>query len=214
MHLKLVLAKLSLHRKAHRRLIKDESSYLYQTGWMASLEQKQPIDCKGNFIPWMNYSVVKFLEERLTHELKLFEYGSGYSSYFYAERVQSITSLEYDQEWYEHLKPNIPDNVTMVLQKDIESGRYSQTINDMNNKYDLVVVDGRDRVNCVKQAFKALSLNGVILLDDSHRERYQEALIFSRNQGYRILNFEGLKATGTQIDQTSIIYTDNNCLGI
>jgi len=49
---------------------------------------------------------------------------------------------------------------------------------------------------------------------DSHRERYQEALIFSRNQGYRVLNFEGLKATGTQIDQTSIIYTDNYCLGI
>jgi len=89
MHLKLVLAKLSLHRKAHRRLIKDESPYLYQTGWMASLEQKQPIDSKGNFIPWMNYSVVKFLEKRLTHGFPSREI-SGSFNFFKKPRLPSF----------------------------------------------------------------------------------------------------------------------------
>jgi hypothetical protein len=78
----------------------------------------------------------------------------------------------------------------------------------------VVVVDGRDRVNCVKQAVSALSPRGVILLDDSQQDKYQEANEFAAAQGFRALDLEGLKATGKGLDRTTLFYRDGNCLGI
>ena len=40
---------------------------------------------------------------------------------------------------------------------------------------DVIAVDGRDRVNCVKHAMPKLKPGGVLVLDDSHRPRYREA---------------------------------------
>ena len=58
-------------------------------------------------------------------------------------------------------------------------------------QYDVVIIDGRDRVNCIKQSIKALSTEGVVLLDDSHREKYKEGIDYVKNNGFRSLDFEG-----------------------
>lgn len=61
----------ALHYRAYRTLIGDQNSYLYSTGWMQSLRDRKPMDHNGNPIPWMNFPVVRLLEERLTHDLNL-----------------------------------------------------------------------------------------------------------------------------------------------
>jgi hypothetical protein len=76
------------------------------------------------------------------------------------------------------------------------------------------IVDGRDRMNRIKQSISALSAKGVILLDDSQRERYQEGIDFAKSKGFKALNFEGLKATGTEVDRTTIFYRVGNCFDI
>lgn len=205
---------ITAHCRAYHKLIWNKDSYLHTTGWMQSLRTSVPADRNANPIPWMNYSVIRFLEDRLTGDLVLFEFGSGYSTRFYAARVKSVVSVEYDEAWIRIIKAQMPANVEIVFQDKDVDGHYCRTIGAMEKAFDVVVVDGRDRVNCVKQAIPSLTPRGVVLLDDSQRERYREGIEFAKQNGFRALELEGLKATGKELNRTTIFYRDGNCLGI
>lgn len=181
---------------------------------MDSLKESKPIDANGNPIPWMNFTIIKILEDRLTNDLNIFEYGSGYSTNFYAQKVKAVTSVEYDEEWLEVIRPMVPDHVKLIFRTQDVDSEYCRSICSTDEKYDVVIVDGRDRVNCIKQSIASLSPSGVILLDDSQRNSYQEGINFALTNGFKALNFEGLKATGSGIDRTTIFYREGNCLNI
>lgn len=200
--------------RAFRSLIKNRKSYLYATGWIQSIDAEKPVDKDGNPVPWMNFPIIALLKEKLTSDLRLFEYGSGYSTYFYAGKVNNVVSVEYDQRWHEFVKSNAPSNVTVIYQQQDNDGDYCRVINTLDSEFDVVVVDGRDRINCVKQSLPKLSAKGVILLDDSQREKYEEAITYATDRHFRALNIEGLKATGNKVVRTTILYRDGNCLGI
>jgi len=211
---KTLFPSVTLHCRAYNKLIRNKDSYLYQTGWMQSLLESKPTDGAANPIPWMNYSVVKLLDDRLQPDFTLFEFGSGYSTRFYAKKVGTVVSLEYDEQWFRIVKADMPENVRLVFKDKDVDGEYCRVIHSIGIAFDVVVVDGRDRVNCVKQAVSALSPRGVILLDDSQQDKYQEANEFAAAQGFRALDLEGLKATGKGLDRTTLFYRDGNCLGI
>jgi hypothetical protein len=98
----------ALRYRAYKMLIRNPNSYLHLTGWMQSQKERRPIDQNGNPIPWMNFPVVRILEERLTKDLNLFEFGSGYSTLFYAKKVRAVTSVEYDEKWLHIIKSQVP----------------------------------------------------------------------------------------------------------
>ena len=122
--------------------------------------------------------------------------------------------MEYDEKWLHIVKSQVPENVQSIFQAQDVDGEYCRVISAIRDKYDVVIVDGRDRVNCVKQSMSALSARGVILLDDSPRERYQEGIEFAKGKGFMALNLEGLKATGTEVDCTTVFYRAANCFDI
>ena len=173
-----------------------------------------PCRTNGEAIPWMNYPVIDFLEHRLHRDMKLFEYGSGFSTSFYAKRVSHVSSVEYDLAWFEQVNSAIPDNVTLIYHEQDVDGAYCRAIQGSGERYDVVIVDGRDRVNCVMQSIPALSESGVIILDDSERPRYADAFTYALEHGFRIMEFEGLKPTKLKPAKTSIFYREKNCLEI
>jgi precorrin-6B methylase 2 len=213
--LKAIFAEYEPYKAAINRLIRNKNSYLYTSGWMESRKRGYPCNTDGQEIPWMNFPIIDFLEERLSPQMTLFEYGSGYSTLFYARHVYSVTSVEYDESWYNLIRERIPENAELIYQaKDID-GDYCRTICNTNEMYDIVVIDGRDRVNCIKQSINKLRGEGVILLDDSSRERYQKGIDFMKQNNFRTLTFRGLKPIGNGAEhQTTIFYRDNNCLGL
>ena len=162
----------------------------------------------------MNYPIVSFLKNRLNKDHDLFEFGSGFSTFFYSKLVKSVNSVEYDKFWFDKLKQDLPENVKLhYKQKDV-NGDYCRMGKLTGSLYDIVVIDGRDRVSCIKQSIGILKEGGVILLDDSQRKKYKEGINYAKSKGFRALDFEGLKSTGLETDRTTIIYKDNNCLGI
>lgn len=199
---------------AYEMLMLNEDSYLYDSGWIESLKRGYPCDKNGEPLPWMNFPIIAFLEERLSKEHTLFEYGSGYSTMFYASHVQHVTSVEYDQAWLEIIQHKAPANVTLIFQEQDINGDYCRTIARASQNYDVIIVDGRDRVNCIKQSLDYLSDEGVILLDDAHREQYQEGIDFVRSRGFKALEFEGLKPASVVKDKTTVFYRHDNCLKI
>lgn len=203
------------HKSVVNNLIRNKESYLHTSGWIASQNNGFPCNTNGDPIPWMNFQVISFLEERLTKNMNAFEYGSGYSTLFYARHVNHVTSLEYDRDWFKHISEMIPDNVKLLFtEKDID-GQYCRAINKFPGNFDIVVIDGRDRVNCVKQCLSQLNDSGVILLDDSSRQKYKDGIVFAKNAGFKALNFVGLKPIGDgNPHMTTILYRNNNCFDL
>lgn len=206
--------KYALYWSAINSLLTNEDSYLYTTGWMRSLRESKPVDKDGREVPWMCYPVIRFLENRLHKGLDLFEFGSGHSTLFYARLVRSVTSVEYDEAWIQTVSARAPDNVSLIFRKRDEDGEYCRSIRSTGQRFDVVVVDGRDRVNCIGQSMDALTTAGVIVLDDSQRQIYAEGIDYARAKGFRALDFEGLKPTGPDVARTTVLYRSNNCLGI
>ncbi|MDJ0617413.1 MAG: hypothetical protein QNJ63_11820 [Calothrix sp. MO_192.B10] len=93
-------------------------------------------------------------------------------------------------------------------------GSYCRSITEFNQEFDVVIVDGRDRVNCVKQAIGKLSKTGVIILDDSDRQRYSEAIDHAKEKGFRTLSLEGLKPSTGKLSKATILYRQDNCINI
>jgi hypothetical protein len=191
-----------------------KNSYLQSTGWFESIKRGYPCRPDGSELPWINYPFIRLLEDRLTGDLGVFEFGSGFSTLFFARLVRNVISVENDISWFEDLKTKLPGNVTLLFRKKDKAGMYCRSILENGGKYDLVLIDGKDRVNCMKQAVPALSARGVILLDDSDRPQYAEGIAFVRENGFRALSLEGLKPTGDATVRCTLFYRENNCLGI
>lgn len=196
------------------RLWRHPDSYLRSSGLYHSYRQGYPVDTSGRPLPWMNYPVIRLLDQRLAADLRVFEFGSGYSTLFLAERVAQVVSVEYDAAWHRRVSELVPDNVTL-LHVDFEyDGDYCRSIGVQAGEFDLVIVDGRDRVRCAEQALASLSERGVILFDDSDRENYAESIRALAERGFRTLDFEGLKPLGHELHRSTLLYRPGNCLGI
>ena len=106
----------------------------------------------------------------------------------------------------------LPKNVNTLFTKLDYNGYYCKSIFNTEKFYDIVIIDGRDRVNCLKNSRHKLTSRGVIILDDSHREKYKEGINYMKNQGFLSIDFAGLPPNGQKLKQTTIFYKRDNCL--
>jgi hypothetical protein len=196
------------------RFLTNQDCYLKTTGFFNTYHKGYPCKIDGSPLPWMNYAVINFLDERLNKQLKLFEYGSGYSTLYFANLVDQVVSVEYSPDWYEYLKEKISNNVKLIYQQYHENGAYCNLVNQQHEAYDVIIIDGRDRVRSAINAIAALSEEGVIIFDDSQREKYFEGINFLLNKGFKKIDFEGIQPAGYHLQRTSIFYRSDNCLFI
>lgn len=187
---------------------------LRQRGYVESSKCKRACRRDGSPLPWMNYHVIQFLEERLTKDLSLFEYGSGTSTSFYATLVKDVVSVETDPDWYKEVAAAVPKNVALIQFDTIGGQRYAQLAARQSRKFDVIVVDAIERTECLLEAPTALTERGVIVLDDSNPVGHQQGIEFLKSQGFRELLFEGLKPGSIKAYRTSVFYRDRNCLDI
>lgn len=188
--------------------------YLADKGWFDAYRTKSAIDQDGNPIAWVTYSFIDFIKDRINKEHDIFEFGSGNSTLFYARLAKSVYSVEHDKEWFEKSSGIRLPNVNMIHCDLTPGGDYSKSAGITGRKFHMIIVDGRDRVNCCKQAIHSLTADGVVVLDDSERAEYAEAHDFFKKNGFKYLPFSGI-APGVIISKyTSIFYKPDNCLDI
>jgi len=188
--------------------------FLEQSGWLRSAEAKRSIDAKGRPVPWYTYPAIAFLAEKDFAQLSVFEFGSGGSTMWWAARAKHVTAVEHALEWVEEVRPQLPANVDYLYEALTENGPYSRAALTSGRSYDIVVVDGRDRVNCAVNSLPALTPAGVLVWDNAHRGRYREGYEMVMAQGFRRLNLHGMTPINGAPSLTSIFYRDGNCLGI
>lgn len=190
------------------------SGPLFEDGWFRSNREKSSVDANGEPIPWITYPALDFIRKRITANLTVFEYGSGGSTTWWANRVKNVISVEHDHEWYEKIKLIQRNNVKLRHINLIYGGEYSKSIREYGVHFDIVVVDGRDRVSCIKHCVDFLKPNGIIILDNSDRTEYADGITFLQGKGFRRIEFVGFCPIVNFKSETSIFYRSNNVFGI
>ena len=62
-----------------------------------------------------------------------------------------------------------------IVLKQLDSG-YVEYIDEFPDEYfDIIMVDGRRRSDCLRRAIPKLRIGGALVLDNSERQEYQEA---------------------------------------
>jgi len=188
---------------------------LKQLGWNNSVKSGLPVDGNNNELPWFTYSSIEFLKTRINKDLSVFEYGSGNSTVWFSKLAKRVVSIEHDKQWYKHIETKLNQNTNIEYNfKTLENKEYEKVVLDYPNQFEIIIIDGRKRVECGKNSIAALETNGVIVWDDSDRTEYQEAYDYFVTQGYKRLDFWGLAPIVAYFKCTSIFYKENNCLGI
>ena len=195
--------------------------YLRTTGWSKTIEKATQIldhfavvDASGKELPWFTYPATDYLKPLISPKMKVFEYGSGFSTLWWSKRVSEVVSCEHDQERYAYLSQQLPPNVDYRLHPLTVDGEYSKCIKNTAQNFDVCVIDGRDRVNCAKYAIESLSNWGIIIWDNSDREEYKLGYQLLSQNNFRRIDFWGLGPVNSYSWCTSIFYRRNNCLGI
>jgi hypothetical protein len=192
-----------------------QKNHLSKSGWKRSVVHKLPVDRNGNALPWLTYSSINFLTGRLQKSFSVFEYGSGNSTIWFSTYVNEIISIEHDKRWFDKLDngfKNIP-NITYEY-RDLATSSYQNEILNFTNKFDIIVIDGRQRIACSLNSLKALKKDGVILWDNSDRDEYQKGYNYFLNSGFKRLDFYGMGPVSAHSWCTSIFYRKDNCLNI
>jgi predicted O-methyltransferase YrrM len=167
--------------------------------WQRSLKpEASPLQDRQ---PWITYAAIDFLARTLTPAMRVFEFGAGGSSIFFAERVAQGFSVEHDPAWGEQVRATLArDGVrnwsVSVIPSEPAAARpdpgdadgygsddppyrdrtfraYASAINAHPDRaFDLVLVDGRARPSCVKHAMPKVAPGGWLMLDNAERPYY------------------------------------------
>jgi hypothetical protein len=185
--------------------------YLEEMGWHRSAKERKSIDAQGEPVPWYTYPAMAFIAPRVKPSWQVFEYGSGYSTLWWSKRVATLVSCEHNQAWFDKVSQEIPTNVTYV-RRDLPD--YAGEVLKYE-PFNVVVVDGEERLASGENAVKRLTDDGVIIWDNSEIARYQKWFDgYYKDLGFRKIDFVGM---GPQIDRrwgTTILYRPGNCFGI
>lgn len=199
--------------RALKRLCSIHSEgYLYSTGWFRSYIEQVPITKDGSPLPWYTYSFIDFFEKRLRPEFEVFEYGCGNGTLYYSNRVKYVESVEHNKQWYDCISKNCPPNTNIRFIPLSTNGDYHKAVTSSGKKFNIIVIDGRDRNKCIRHIENAISDDGIVIFDNSNRPEYEDGIKFLESSGYRHIEFTGLYPGSLTEGCTSVFYKDNNCL--
>lgn len=188
-------------------------SYLRQSGWFRSFARFEPVDQHGTPIPWFSYSAIEFLSERLQKDMSVFEFGSGNSTIWLAQRTGKVVSCEHDTNWYGRIRGRLPDNVE-YLAVPVQREPYCAALQDRSERFAVIVIDGCYRNEIASFCGRYLQANGVVVYDDSHLDHLRAGCDDLLRQGMKEIRFVGIGPMDYIRKQTSVFYRQANCLGI
>ena len=177
-------------------------------------------------LPWITFRAIDWLSSYLTPDMTVFEYGAGGSTLYLAQRVQSVVSVEHDEGFHQYVTnhiakngirncelmlrkpvPNLDGNTEFVSHQskyqDLCFGSYVKAIDPFpEGCFDLVMVDGRARMACIKRAISKIKPGGALVLDNSNRPSYVAAAKLL--SGMPSADFAGLVPCTLEASQTTV----------
>ena len=186
------------------RLLPPEMNALEISGWIRSLRTGRPVDKDGLPLPWITYAAIDFIGAKLDPNMRVFEWGAGYSSLWFASKVLQVISVEDNHEWAEELKMQMPKNVD--LRYFPSKADYVNSIAQQMLNFDVIVIDGSHRNECAKICVEKLSIDGFIVFDNSDSSEYDDSMTYFAAQGFYRIDLWGLIPSYLYKNCTSIFF--------
>jgi hypothetical protein len=176
-------------------------------------------------VPWWTYRAVDVVDAWIRGrrgQVRVFEYGSGASTLWLAQRVAEVHSVEHHAGFAKQIGPALAPypNVDFRLVEAVPSehpavpsakeghagldfASYVDTVAEVGGTFDLVVIDGRAREASLRRALSFLADDGMVVFDNSRRHRYRRAITAGPVTERRL---PGLTPTLPYPDQTSVLF--------
>lgn len=119
-------------------------------------------------IPWLTPASIVFLESLLRPTWHVLEFGAGGSTVWLSERVERLVSIDHSAPWLERVQAA----ATAAFMHCMERPYANACTMFEDGTIDLVLVDGRDRVQCCIAAERIIKPGGWLVLDNAERSRY------------------------------------------
>ncbi len=193
---------------------------LHDLAYFASTRDGELRDHEKNYVPWFTYPAIEALKNWDLSDKRVFEYGSGYSTLFWASRAKEVVSVEHDRVWYERIARFAPSNLRLILapidQKEDEyhpspevREQFKAYAGAINGCFQIIVIDGyarsRVRFQCAQMALPHLDYNGLIILDNS--DWLPASALFLRQAELIEVDFSGLVPGNSHSQTTSFFFT-------
>jgi hypothetical protein len=158
---------------------------------------------KYKYYPWQVPSAISWLSKTIKPDWKIFEFGCGYSTIWFAKRCYSVTGVEDNLEWYNFIKDKVISsnigNCNLIFTPAISPLSID---NYHDNYFDLVVVDSyKNRVECAQTAISKVKREGYIIVDDTDISILQD-INFLRD--WNVRRFVGVKPNPFVCTETSV----------
>lgn len=172
----------------------------YQYGQIKSIRKQKPLDKDGKPIPWYTYPALEYLNQFDFSDKKLFEFGSGNSSLYWASRVKAVVSVESNPQWHNYVKGSLQSNQKLFLRQ--KEDEYVSCLQEQSGKFDIIVIDASWRRRCGQSAIDCLESDGIIILDNS--DWYPNTAADLRASGFFQIDFSGFGPINSYTWSTSI----------
>jgi hypothetical protein len=136
--------------------------------WIRSmLSRRRPLSYAQ---PWLTFDAMRAIRDRLPLAARVYEFGAGNSTIYWARHATTVASVESDARWLQLLAIKLAAcglrNVKMVAATDKRN--YVDSIHEWPDDYfDLVVVDGDFRPDCVIASIRHLKHGGILVVDNT-----------------------------------------------
>jgi hypothetical protein len=181
---------------------KSRINIFNEYGYETSLKKAVPLNLNEEPLPWYTYPAIEYLSQLDLKEKTVFEWGCGNSSLFYAKNAKEVFSIEDNHEWYEKINAIKPGNLKLVYSTD---DKYLNLISSFNRKFDIIVIDASQRIECSKIAAKYLASGGLIILDNS--DWYKNSAKIIRENNFIQVDFHGFGPLNNYTWTTSLFFS-------
>lgn len=130
-------------------------------------------------LPWLPFRLIDELADVVGPGARVFEFGGGGSTLWFLDRGCEVVTVEHVPAWSERLAGLVISDRWELLDRGADDGydAYVAAIADYpEDFFDVVVVDGRERVRCAYAAMPRVRPGGWLVVDDVDRERYSAGL--------------------------------------
>jgi hypothetical protein len=165
--------------------------------------------------PWWPYDAVAWVAANLPPAPRVFEYGSGGSTLWLEDLGADVTTVEHDAQWHKQVAAALGPGTRLLFQPPQQSGvvtddhrpeffdAYAAAIDgEPDASLDLVIIDGRARVECARHAMTKVKPDGLLLLDDTDRAGHRPVVALLHAWERHV--FTGLKPGQRAPAQTSV----------
>ena len=140
-----------------------------------------------NVAPGAVEEILSFIQEQRLkqNEIHVLEFGMGESTIFFSALANSVETFEHDPQWALDIQARLAKSNCSVfihfhpsetiLGTDYLVKPYAPYINSLQDEwYNIIFIDGRDRVACFDNCLSKVRTPAILILDDSQRPQYEK----------------------------------------